>query len=908
MKQAREVVTEAVVAPLPQPALNKWTRLGPTIARVVLMSHFCGVLGHAMKQEFGGLAERVEEEENREQEEQQAEAVGLPLDERAAWKRVADKRRLKAAEFVQDKDASWGNLMWLVIASPILVLHWKLFKHAKWSTEMDPRKHEEPGRILKEFCIPSLNPAGKVMESLMAILQDASQALRVVFFFHGPLERWSEKRKKTVQQLVLVAVGQLWRKLVMPWQAYPWRLWPLIWGESEEEKVAAAQALLAQRECCLDACFTGKLRALAGSAEFLLEHDAQEFLRTVFTRHVATSTFVERRFASYGAWVARRSSAPRLATLAAKHVTSCMKEFVAHWRDRARQVPCASARSRPIWETSAQKGLRSTGLHLFSQEFKKEHEQRLRRPADMASYTKDVREAWSQLSDERRRQFSQQAREKNALAAARKAADASREQEDGGPWNMARLQDKWPLNAGIVEGALQSSSFTDLWAQWKAEHCTAEAEAENVSEPGENAVKLFSACLPQACEAALSASQRAARGRIQANIGTLVRARNPLPNQLGEGPLLLRFHGPSGQVCDFLVAFATRTTPPECAMLQLESACSDTLQVPRVADRAAWLAAFRTDHGVAVFLAQIAAEWSVGVLHCGDPGRDMHRFFVVREEHFSQTDLDATRRDALRQDAALRAVRAARAQRQKAKQQQRPSKDRVPTSKSKKTQAKAAQASAQEDAVASSDASEVLPDSGSESDGSVVTWPASDLEDTGADVVQSLAMVLGGEVATEVADRAVRSLRTEHEPAPVPDPPAPIARRPGGSRPGRSWRRRGEQWGPFTLSPIVRSADGVVTGWGAICGLHKDLGADSQQAQCKKAASLSQRAGAPSEQELRLRLKRWLLTGLMDSEDWPADAMRRTHVGLQLADLADGPSEQDMDEWMQGFVANLTSV
>ena len=154
----------------------------------------------------------MEEEENREQEEQQAEAVGLPLDERAAWKRVADKRRVKSAEFVQDKDASWGNLMWLVIASPILVLHWKLFKHAKWSTELDPKKHEEPGRIIKEFCIPSLNPAGKVMESLMAILQDASQALRVVLFFHGPLERWSEKRKKTVQQLVLIAIGQLWRK------------------------------------------------------------------------------------------------------------------------------------------------------------------------------------------------------------------------------------------------------------------------------------------------------------------------------------------------------------------------------------------------------------------------------------------------------------------------------------------------------------------------------------------------------------------------------------------------------------------------------------------------------------------------------------------------------------------------
>ena len=93
---------------------------------------------------------------------------------------------------------------------------------------------------------------------------------------------------------------------------------------------------------------------------------------------------------------------------------------------------------------------------------------------------------------------------------------------------------------------------------------------------------------------------------------------------------------------------------------------------------------------------------------------------------------------------------------------------------------------------------------------------------------------------------------------------------------------------------------------GVPCGLHKDVGTDSSQVQCEKAASLSQRAGGPSEQELRLRLKRWLLTGLLDTEDWPPAAMRRTHVGQQLGELADGPSGEDMDGWMQRFLTSVT--
>ena len=131
------------------------------------------------------------------------------------------------------------------------------------------------------------------------------------------------------------------------------------------------------------------------------------------------------------------------------------------------------------------------------------------------------------------------------------------------------------------------------------------------------------------------------------------------------------------------------------------------------------------------------------------------------------------------------------------------------------------------------------------------------------------------------------------EPQPVPNAPRRGAA--AQADPGSV----GQGWGPFLLSPIVRTLDGRVTGYGAICGLRRDSGPDSCQGQCKKAAALSLREGGPSEAELRTRLKRWLLAGMLDTEDWPSERMRSRHVALQLTELAEGPSEQEMDAWME---------
>ena len=854
------------------------------------MSHFCGMLGHALKQEFGALAERVEQEEEGE-EQRQAEAVGLPLDERIAWKRVANQRRLKATEFVQDPEASWGNLVWLIIASPILTLHWKLFKHAKWSVEIDTAK-EELGSIIKKFCVPSLNPASDVIDSLLDMLRNSSQALRVAALFHGSLEQWSEQRLKTFQQLVLVASGQLWRKLVMPWLVFPWRLWPLVWGDSREAKLAAAQHLLAQQDCCLDQPFTQKLRRLSPDAEFLLQPDMQEFLEVVFTRLVATSTFVERRFASYGAWVARRSAGCRLATLAAKHVTSCLKEFVSSWKQRVQPERQANARSRPVWETSAQKGQRSTGLHVFCQDFKRQYESSLQgqawSPARLAAYLRSSRAAWEALTREEKAVYSRRAQEKNALARAAAVAQESQEDLQGGPWDMACLRQQWPLDTKILKAAMDRASFQAIASTWKRAHSEEEVEAENVNEEGERSVQLFATCSPCGCHRSLSQQQQRSRAQLQANLCTLVRAEFPQANKLGTGPLLLRFRSAnSQQVLDYVVAFATRMQPPECALLQLqaapEAAGAAVLELPTVVDRDARTSSFCSDHDVSVRLAQSSSAWSVSVLRCGHPGKNLNQFVVEAEECFSQEDLDKKRQQMVLEEAALRAARAAQGHQRSAqrkasrnkRQEQRRGARKPPKRRTAKGREEAV-ADRAEAKAASSDTSSAPP--GLESDthseaGSVLSW--SDLED---------------------AAPSTSAARASHEDLAVAPPP-PLPPVPGRATKTRSWHRRGFRWGPFTISPIVRG--GALTAYGAVCGLHANAGERLHAVYCKKAGAL---------RELVVRLKRWLVAGILQQQDWSLHELRKAHVQLQLETLATGPSEAQLDQWMDGFMARAAET
>ena len=922
LDRAQRLVEAAVVCPLPAPALNKWTKLGPTIAKVVFMSHFCGLLGYCLRQEFGKLDERDEEQDAGGADAEAAAAaaaVGLPLDERAEWRRVANQRRLKTVEFLEDREAAFGNLLWLVIAAPILTLHWKLFKHAKWVSER--AADTEEGHIISRFCNPASNPAAAIIVTLLNILVNV-QVLEVVCFFHGPLQQWSTARQLAVQQLVLVAAGQLWRKLVAPWLCYPWRMWPLAFSSNEEERRQAARELLAQRDCCLDECFSRKLRALAPDEDALL--DMREFLQTCFTRVVATSTFVERRFAAYGAWSSRRAGTPRLPTLAAKHLTSCLRDFVEHWRERHRVGKKDSAKSRPSWV--ADRGTkRQTGLHVFSSErgHVAGHTLSGGDAQTLSDFLQETRRQWrEELSAEDRARYSRRAKERNLLAAAQQQAQGDAVEVNGGPWCMASLSDRWPLRTELLAEAVQGTKRREMVQSWKSKYSEPEEELPNVSLPGEKDVHLFGACPQGGCESCLSAPQRLALRRLQLNLATLVRHSYPQPGQVGCGPLLLRLcSAGSGRrrTTKFVaVCFATRTNPPESVLLELTASGQPASGAPAALFLPNPVTAghFCSDTVFSVRLVQMAPDWTFGVLRLGDPGGNLDRFVISGEDPFSHEDLEQQRQETTLQEAALRAAKAANTKRQERGRSRKKTEGPGPKSRRAKSAGQTCKVSKRKrsqtgrhvvtddegsvSAVETDDGDAISSHSSAtwtdpESEADALPTPAASTPAPASSVARAPAV----EVVAPAEDGAVPGLR--HGGAAGDDVAPAAARGAGGSLPGRQLQQRAEPWGPFSISKIVRSRDGQVTGWGAICGFHCDHGMEGEAAsktQCKKAFS----CGTRSREECVRLLKRWLLLGLMQQDEWPAHRRRTSHVHLPLHRLQEGPSEREMDEWMQNFM------
>ena len=101
--------------------------------------------------------------------------------------------------------------------------------------------------------------------------------------------------------------------------------------------------------------------------------------------------------------------------------------------------------------------------------------------------------------------------------------------------------------------------------------------------------------------------------------------------------------------------------------------------------------------------------------------------------------------------------------------------------------------------------------------------------------------------------------------------------------------------GAFYLAPIY--SEGVRTGYGAICGLHHNSD-DAPGIYCRKALTI----GELSEEDCRLRLKRWLLAGLND-QHWPEDQGRSMHLslgGLRLVGFSSGDPEPVLDRQVVG--------
>ena len=441
-------------------------------------------------------------------------------------------------------------------------IHWSLFKNATFKELASD--DGSPGNIslLEKFCNPVTNPANAVIQDLLKVWNRPLAGFEHMKFRFGIFDSWPAERKNTTRRTVLILIGQLIRKLVEPWEKYPWKLWPLA-GKSQPEQVRAAGIdLLKAHACCLDTAFSGKLKAQAPSLQTLLSRERLAFLQAVFDRVVVTSTFIERRFAHFSRWTQDKAKRTSLAQVAAKHIISLQKECLQKWKDVRKVKNTKNNKSRPAWvrdrHSTKHKGKQSAklnGCHVFTREFKR---QKLRDgyveegPRSGIELLKDANAAWSALSREEKQKYSVQARGENALQ------EAAESQTDiaalGGPWEMAEVHGQWPLSACHIENSL-ASGFKAACGKWRSEHSMPEP-LESELPPTSASVNLFHPCPAGCCLHSLSAQEQQTYAWLRAGLCALVRQRYPKARDIAANPVVLEWQTRNCRRF-FVVAFST---------------------------------------------------------------------------------------------------------------------------------------------------------------------------------------------------------------------------------------------------------------------------------------------------------------------------------------------------------------
>ena len=168
----------------------------------------------------------------------------MPLNQIAEWRKLARKRNLRAALFLNDGHSQWVNLLWLTLAAPLMQVHWSLFKHATWFPDRILDSTGNPaGSLLADFCrMTHKNPVLRVISDILHIMRRPAEAFHLLAYAHGNFESWSQKRRKIARRAAVTMIGQLHRKLVHPWLQYPWRLFTLADESRTEESTEARRA------------------------------------------------------------------------------------------------------------------------------------------------------------------------------------------------------------------------------------------------------------------------------------------------------------------------------------------------------------------------------------------------------------------------------------------------------------------------------------------------------------------------------------------------------------------------------------------------------------------------------------------------------------------------------------------
>ena len=291
--------------------------------------------------------------------------MGAPANPIQAHLKQTHKRATRYTTWLQRQLALPELILYLLICSPLMSLHYQIFKDGKCAKESEfPSFDHRPGPMF-DMANKARCRAAKVLRALteMALAPNATNG---PFFMlqsllgdqrDWPLSFWLKARR-----CLLEMFGGLWRRLVRAWDCWPWLLMNIIDPRYDmEHRRRWAQIFLDANECCLDG-MCRKLRKRVKRVEDFFDNVIHRFLMQLFNQAVYTTSFMECLSASYRQWISRSPRAIRVATLAAKHLCHQFNRPYMDVKEKGTGKRGTKKRGRPL---TSKKSKRVNGFHVY---------------------------------------------------------------------------------------------------------------------------------------------------------------------------------------------------------------------------------------------------------------------------------------------------------------------------------------------------------------------------------------------------------------------------------------------------------------------------------------------------------------------------------------------------------------
>ena len=176
-------------------------------------------------------------------------------------------------------------------------LHWRLFKAGTLHSQKSSNGHTAFFNLLSL----ARSPALKLLAELTCLMDD-DESSRLAYFaamvaMYGSLDNWSQEILDMVQVLVHIACGGLFRRFMVAFQSWPFKLAEVVDRSlSQDERHAVAEDFMDASDCCLDQFFSKPFRdSLTGIQDFF-EQGMQDFLHYLFAQSACATTNLENGF------------------------------------------------------------------------------------------------------------------------------------------------------------------------------------------------------------------------------------------------------------------------------------------------------------------------------------------------------------------------------------------------------------------------------------------------------------------------------------------------------------------------------------------------------------------------------------------------------------------------------------